>query len=254
MNKIKASSLDQAWARLEEVCRRLWEANSPCAVETQAILEEFKGEVHRIDSHLSNIDELRGHDRREHEEDLASMRREYEMELASLKKRLELDQAALNDKDARYDDLLKTLARKEEENLEFHSQILRMSAASDETKSKRMEEFYQELLAKEASLAESWQKRHQTLEAEHKQLELILAARQAELDSWEKRRLNEEESIKKRATDNELKTQQLTQEYRKKQQEIEELKAGLQASITDLVRQYQSRLRGPAPTPPPSMR
>ncbi|MFI5346998.1 MAG: hypothetical protein ACHQ51_11550 [Elusimicrobiota bacterium] len=250
-NNVKASALNQAWARLEDVCRKLWDANSPCAVETQAVVEEFKGEVHRIDAHLANIDELRAHDRREHEEDLAGMRREYEIELASLKKRVELGEHALLDKDARYDDLLKTLARKEEESLEFHSQILRMSASSDEAKSKKMEEFYQELLKKESSLADNWQKRHQTLEAEHLHLEQILAARQAEMDAWESRRLNEDESLKKRATDIELKTQQLAQEYRKKQQEIEELKASLQTSITDLVRQYQARLRGPAGTPTP---
>jgi chromosome segregation ATPase len=252
-NNVKPSALEQAWARLEEVCRKLWDTNSPCAVETQAIVEEFKGEVHRLDSHMSNIDDLRAHDRREHEEDLAGMRREYEMELASLKKRLELDQKAMNDKDARFDELLKTLARKEEENLEFHSQVLRMSATSDESKSKKMEEFYQELLKKEAALADSWQKRHQTLESEHKHLEQILAARQTELDAWENRRVSEEESLKRRTTDVEIKTQQLAQEYRKKQQEIEELKANLQTSITDLVRQYQSRLRNPT-TPAPGSR
>lgn len=255
MNRIiTPSALNSAWARLEEVCRRLWEENSACAVETQAVVEEFKGEVHRIDAHLSNLDELRSHDRREHEEDLAGMRRQYELEIASLKKRIEIQDQTMREKDSRYDDLLKTLARKEEENLEFHSQVLRMSATSDEAKSKKMEEFYQELLKKEAALADSWQKRHHTLEDEHLQLEKILAARQAELDAWESRRLSEEESLKKRSTDVEIKTQHLAQEYRKKQQEIEDLKAGLQSSISDLVKQYQARLRGPDPKPTPGPR
>jgi chaperonin cofactor prefoldin len=149
------------------------------------------------------------------------------------------------------------LARKEEENLNFHSQVLRMSAASDETKTKKMEEFYQELMKKEAGLADSWQQRHQTLVKEHDHLQQILATRQSELDAWETRRMAEEESLKKRTTDVEIKTQTLAQEYRKKQQEIEDLKANLQKSISDIVRQYQSRLRGsdqpqpPAPTPHP---
>ena len=256
MNRIqRPSGLNEAWARLEAVCRRLWDENSPAAVEAQAVVEEFKGEVHRIEAHLNNLDEQRAHDRREREEDLASMRRQYEMELASLKKRLELDAAAMREKDARNDELLKTLARKEEENLEFHSQVLRMSAASDATKGKKMEEFYQELLKKDASLADSWQARHQTLEAEHAQMQKILQAKQAELDAWESRRLDEEEALKKRTTDVEIKTQQLAQEYRKKQQEIEDLKAGMQKSISDLVKQYQARLRGtdapPTPTPGP---
>lgn len=255
MNRIVDSTgLNEAWARLEAVCRRLWEENSPSAVETQAVIEEFKAEVHRIDAHLKNLDELRSHDLREHEEDLAGMRRQYELELAGLKKRLELHDQTLREKDARHDEMLKTLARKEEENLEFHSQVLRMSATSDESKSRKMEEFYQELLKKEAALAESWQQRHLTLEKEHQHLEKILASRQAELDAWETRRMGEEEALKRRATDLELKTQQLAQEYRKKQQEIEDLKASLQASITDLVRQYQARLRGPEPSPKPGPR
>ena len=255
MNRIQRSGdLNAAWTRLESLCQKLWDENSACAVEAQAIVEEFRGEVHRIDAHLANLDELRAHDRREHEEDLASMRRQYEMELASLKKRLELDAQAMREKDQSYDALLKSLARKEEENLEFHSQVLRMAAASDATKGKKMEEFYQELMNKDASLAESWQQRHHSLEAEHAQLQKILQTKQQELDAWESRRLTEEESLKKRSTDVEIKTQQLAQEYRKKQQEIEDLKANMQKSIADLVRQYQARLRGPDQTPAPGSR
>jgi chromosome segregation ATPase len=254
MNTIKKpTALESVWERLEAVCRKLWDENSPNAVEAQAVVEEFKGEVHRVSLHLANIDELRAHDQREHEEDLAEMRRQYEMELAGLKKRLELGDQAAREKDARMDDLMKTIARKEEENLEFHSQVLRMSAASDETKTKKMEEFYQELMKKEAALADSWQKRHMTLEQEHQHLEKILAARQTELDAWENRRMNEEDALKKRSTDVEIKAQQVAQEYRKRQQEIEDLKASLQKSITDLVRQYQARLRGPE-TPAPGTR
>jgi hypothetical protein len=251
--KQNTSNLASSWERLEAVCRRLWDENSASAVEVQAVVEEFKGEVLRMVTHLANVDERRTLALREHEEDLAAMRRQYEMELASLKKRLELQDNSLRDKDARAEDLLKTLARKEEENLNFHSQVLRMSATSDESKTKKMEEFYQELMKKEASLADSWQQRHLTLEQEHDHLQKILAARQGELDAWESRRLAEEESLKKRATDVEIKAQQLTQEYRKKQQEIEDLKTSLQRSVTDLVRQYQARLRGAGPevTPQP---
>ncbi len=257
MNQQNQSSaaLTEVWQRLEAVCRRLWDENSSNAVEAQAVVEEFKGEARRIEAHLANLDEAREHARREREEDLAAMRRQYEMELASLKKRLELQESSLRDKDARAEELMKTIARKEEENLNFHSQVLRMSATSDESKTKKMEEFYQELMKKEGALAESWQARHLTLEKEHEHLQKILVARQSELDAWEQRRLGDEESLKKRTTDLEIKTQQLSSEYRKKQQEIEDLKASLQRSITDLVRQYQARLRGSgpeaAPTPPP---
>lgn len=252
--KVQSANLNGAWERLEAVCAKLWDENSASAVEVQAVVEEFKGEVHRVDAHLANTEERRALDLREHEDDLAAMRRHYEIELAGLKKRLELQENALRDKEAHAEDLLKTLARKEEENLNFHSQVLRMSASSDENKTKKMEEFYQELMKTEATQADSWQQRHVTLEQENEHRQKILALRQTELDAWENRRLGEEESLKKRGTDVEIKAQQLAQEYRKKQQEIEDLKASLQRSITDLVRQYQARLRGPAdqePTPRP---
>lgn len=251
--KVRAVNLNEAWERLEAVCAKLWDANSPCAVEAQAVVEEFKGEVHRVDAQLANTEERRAQDLREHEDDLAAMRRHYEIELAGLKKRLELVEHALRDKEAHAEDLLKTLARKEEENLNFHAQVLRMSASSDESKTKKMEEFYQELMKSETAQADSWQQRHMTLEQENEHRQKVIAARQAELDGWEKRRLAEEEALKKKATDVELKAQQLSQEYRKKQQEIDDLKASLQRSITDLVRQYQARLRGsdPEPTPHP---
>lgn len=241
------STLTDAWTRLEDVCRKLWEENSTSAVETQALLEEFKGEVARMDAHFSVVDEQRRHETQEHEERLASMRRNYEMESTGLKKRLELMEKSLNEKDLRIEELLKTLARKEEENLEFHSQVLRMSAASDEVKSKKMDDFYQELLKKEAALDGSWQQRRKTLEKEHQQVLEVLAAKQAELAAWDQRRLTEEEALLKRQTDLEIHSQHLVQEYRKKQQEIEDLKVSLQKSVADLVHQYQSRVKGGSP-------
>jgi hypothetical protein len=197
-----------------------------------------------VDAYVANTVEMRALDLREHEEDLAAMRRNYEIEIAGLKKRLELQESALRDKDARAEDLLKTISRKEEENLTFHSQVLRMSASSDENKSKKMEEFYQELMKTEAAQGESWQKRHAALEQEYEHRQQLLAAKQIELDACEHRLLGEEESLKKRTTDVEIKTHHLMEEYRKKQGEIEDLKTSLQRSVTELVRQYQARLRG----------
>jgi chromosome segregation ATPase len=247
---MKMTTLNTAWTRLEAVARKLWDENSANAVETQAVIEEFKGEVHRIDAYLTNAGEMHSLEQREHESDLAAMRRHYELELAGVKKRLELLEGTVREKEARIDDLMKTLARKEEENVNFHSQLLRVSASSDEVKTKKMEEFYQELMKKESNLAESWQQRHVTLEHESENRQKVLTARQTELEAWENRRLTEEEALLKRTTDLEIKSQQLSQEYRKKQQEIEDLKANLQRSITDLVRQYQSRLHGPADAAP----
>jgi chromosome segregation ATPase len=242
-NREALASLTDAWKRLESICSRLWEENSVCAVPAQAALEEFKGAVARADAFLANAVEQRGQDLSRHDENLASLRRQYEMEMAGLKKRIEGLELALREKDKSVDDMLKTLARKEEQNLDFHSQLLRMSASGDEARAKKMDEFYQELIRKEASLEESWQQRHKALEQEHAHFQNILAAKQAQLDAWEERRVAEEDALKKRATDLELKAQHLFQEHRKKQQEIEELKSGLQHSITELVKQYQTRAK-----------
>ena len=244
VNQKSVTPLTEAWERLESLCRRLWDDNSAAAVEAQAIHEEFKGEVHRIDALIANLDELHEHERADFEESMAALRRQYEMELASLRKRLELLEKGVQERDVRIDGLLQNLTKKEEENLLFHSEVLRMSASSDEAKGKKMEEFYQELVKKESSMEASWAQRHKVLEDEHSHLQQIIAAKQSELDSWEKRRLTEEEALKRRSTDVELKAQQLTQEYRRKQQEIEDLKKSLQTSITELVHQYQNRLRG----------
>jgi ElaB/YqjD/DUF883 family membrane-anchored ribosome-binding protein len=95
MTRKPAATLTEAWERLEIVCRRLWDENSSSAIESQAIFEEFKGEVQRIDALLANLDELHSHERRDHEEDLAAMRRQYEMELAGVRKRMELHEKGI---------------------------------------------------------------------------------------------------------------------------------------------------------------
>lgn len=238
------TTLGDAWKRLEKICARLWDENSTTAVEAQAVLEEYRGTVNRGETYLANAIEQRGRDLRSHEENLASLRRQFEMEQAGLQKRVETLEQALRDKEQRVDEMLQTIAQKEEQNLEFHSQVLRMSVAGDEAKIRKMDQFYQELLKKESVLEASWEQRHKALEQEHVHFQNILSAKQAQLDAWEERRITEEEALKKRATDLDLKSSHLFSEYRKKQQEIEELKAGLQRSITELVRQYQNRMKG----------
>src|SRR5437764_893569 len=102
--KMKISSLSAAWVRLESVCRTLWDENSSSAVEVQAVVEEFKGEVHRVDAVLANHAEMKELELREHEEDLSAMRRHYEIELTGLKKRLELQETAIAAKDTRIEE------------------------------------------------------------------------------------------------------------------------------------------------------
>jgi chromosome segregation ATPase len=251
---VSSFPLTAIWKRLESVCQRLWDENSSGAVQMQAVLEEFKGEVHRVEAHLDGIGEAQAHAAKSDEETQAAVRRQYEMELANFKKRLELQESALRDKDARTEDLIKTIARKEEEALDFRSQILRASVIDDEAKAGKMEVFYQKLMKAEAALTESWQKRHATLEHEHQELQRILVAWQSEMDVWERRCVGDKESLQNRNTELEIKTQRLAQQYREKRQEIEDLKAGLERNIAELVSRYQSRLRGSnaLPSAPPA--
>src|SRR5256885_8620191 len=48
-----AGRLNEVWHRLDLVCRRLWDEDSPSAVGLQALTEEFKGEVHRVEQLLA---------------------------------------------------------------------------------------------------------------------------------------------------------------------------------------------------------
>ena len=162
----------EAWQRLDAVCRKLWDENSPSAVEAQAVIEEFKGEVQQGQhSSFEYRRAARTRPARTRGGGSPPCAGSTRCSSASLKKRLELEEQSRHTNEKRIEELLKTLAQKEEQNMEFHSQILRVAAASDEIKTKKMEEFYQELMKKESSLAESWQQRHVALEKEHEHLQ-----------------------------------------------------------------------------------
>ena len=243
------TELQEVWKRLESLTAGLWTDSSPRAVDAQALLEEFRAEMTRFDSLVTQSSETMATTMREHEQAVASLRAHYTAELDGLKKRIDLLGKTIHDKDAENERLLGVLAEHERRNADFHAQILKTAAESDQAVSHKMEKFYQELRAREAGLEESWVKRGQTLESEAMRTRELLAAKQAELDAWERRRLEEDSALKKRATDLEMKTQKLQEEYRLKQQEIETIKAGIQRSVSELVKQYQSRLKidGAAP-------
>ncbi|MDX6768879.1 MAG: hypothetical protein SF051_05055 [Elusimicrobiota bacterium] len=244
MDKMTEAPLQAAWKRLESLCTDLWADNSPRAVAAQALLEEYRSEMVRHDAQVLQACEGAVKSDREHEESQEALRSHYTAEIAGLKKRLELLDRLVKDKDAEISDLLTRLGEHERKNSEMHAQFIKTAAASEEAMAKKMEELYTSLKAREESLEGSWRKREQSLEEEVAKVREVLATRQAELDAWEKRRVTEEDVLKRRGTDLEIRSQQLQQEYRLKQQEIELLKASLQRSVTELVRQYQSRLKG----------
>ena len=49
------------------------------------MVEEFEGEVHRVNTYLASAEELHALELREHEEDLAAMRRHYELSSPGLR-------------------------------------------------------------------------------------------------------------------------------------------------------------------------
>ena len=245
-NKVQ---LEKVWKRLEALCTDLWGDSSPRAVAAQALLEEYRGEMARYDAQVVQSKEnlaKAGHD---HDGATATLRSHYIAEMDGLKKRIDLLERLLKDKGTEIEALLASIAQHEKRNAEFHAQVLKMTAASDEAASQQMEGLYRELKQKEESLADSWSKREASLVEDDRIMRGILSAREAELDAWEKRRIVEEDGLKRTATTLEIKSQQLQQEYRLKQQEIEALKASLQRSVTELVRQYQARLKDEASTP-----
>ena len=218
MTNRAATALSQAWRRLETVCRRLWEENSPAAVETQAILDEFKEDVEQTNALLAVVEERKQLEDRENEERLSTLRRRHEMESNSGKEIREMLENSLRGKDSRIDELAALLARKEKENLELRAQVLNLTAGHDESRNK--------------ALAEELEKPRKALEA--------MTLKQAELDAREARLQQEENSLLKRGEELDRRSQNLVQEYRKKRREIEDLKDSLQKSLEDLVQRPRS--------------
>ena len=249
MNEAHAKThLEKVWKQLETLSSDLWADNSPRAVAAQALMEEYRSEMSRYDAQVVQAATNMAQVVRTHEEALTTLRAHYAAEMDGLKKRIELLDRLVKDKDAENAALLRSIAEHEKRNADFHAQVLKMAAASDEAAAKQMEELYRSLKQKEESLAETWNKRESVLSEEDRMMRGILAARQTELEAWEKRRITEEDALKHRTTDLEIRASQLQQEYRLKQQEIENLKTSLQRSVTELVHQYQSRLKDEAST------
>lgn len=246
------SRLEEVWARLSALNDSLWKDNSARAVESQALLEEFRNEMLRFDRLVVQAQETMAQMTREHDQSLASLRSHYEAEAAGLRKRVDLLERSLKEKDSEIEKLVVAVNDQEKRTADFQAGVVKMAADSEVAVAKKMEDLYHDLRAKESVLEQSWEKRSKELEAEAARERELLEAKRQELDAWEKRRRDEDAAAKRRAVDLDLKQQALQNEYRVKQQEIETLKESLQKSISELVRQYQAKLKGE--TPPPARR
>ncbi len=251
-----ATHLNEAWSRLELLCRRLWDENSPVALGLQAFIEEFGGETHRL-----------------------------EQLIQAAQKGLLEQQEKLARERARADALQAELLSKEEENAEFHHKFLQIEAAHDEERAKKMAAFYEELNKKSLSLEASWESRHKALEEEYSRRGAALQkrreesaeaskSRSAELErqyskqdgelaqahermmkemtAWESGNRCKDETILKREKELALRELQLKEEYDRKQSEFQLLKESLQREVAEIVKQYQAKLRNGVENHPPA--
>jgi chromosome segregation ATPase len=274
--------LPEAWQRLELICRRLWDADSPTAVDLQALIEEFKGETHRAEQTLSRMRKLHGELRetvtKEVQRSCSDELRTLQAQLKNAQERAAALDASSARKDERIESLLKELAAKEAVNLEFHEKFLASTAEADEARAQKMDSFYKELMRKESELESRWEARHVSLETEHKQrtesfkrrheglldelkaraasmeehysnreqeLEKALERFRSDREAWETARLSETQAMAKRKEELVVQADNLAGEYKKKQAELQKIKESLQAELAEVVRQYQARMRGP---------
>ncbi len=272
--------LSESWSRLEPICRRLWEENSPAAVNLQAVMEEFGGEAQRVEQMLQACQKALHEQQEKLSEDAAFLRSEQSksqtLELETAKAQLARAEGSLSQKRTKADGLKAELSAQVAENVEFHDKFLKAEAAHDEDRVKKMEAFYTELNKKGATLETSWEARHKALEEEHRlrdaalqkkhdalaealknrivELEQFYAKQDAELTkahdrmmqemtAWEASNRLKDEALLKRDKESTLREHQWKEEYTKKQLEFEGLKESLQREVAEIVKQYQAKLR-----------
>ncbi|MBI5242410.1 MAG: hypothetical protein HY922_01845 [Elusimicrobia bacterium] len=272
--------LHETWQRLETICRGLWDANSPTALDMQAVVEEFKGEAHRAEQMIStlrkNQDELRETLAKDLQQASADEIRPLLVELKTLREHAAVLEAAVAEKEKRNQELLKEIAGKEATDLEFHEKFLASSAEQDEARAKKMESFYEDLQKKEAAIEAEWETRRAELETGYKQrnealkrkheeslaelqaraaaleqhyskrereLETAQERFRAEREAWEAGRLSESQAVSKRKEELALQAENLAGDYKKKQAELQRIKEAMQSELAEVVRQYQARMR-----------
>ena len=272
--------LPEVWPRLEAICRRLWDADSPAAVDLQAVIEEFKSEIRRAEQMISSMRKLHAELRDTVTKDLqrsfADEIRGLQFQLKTTQDRCAALEVDVTQKEERIEQLLKEIAAKEAVNLEFHEKFLASTAQQDEARAKKMEGFYQELQKKEEAIEAQWEARRAALEVEYKQrsealkqkhegllgeiksraatleehytkreqeLELTQEHFRADREAWESARLAEQQALAKRSDSLTVQADNLAGEYKKKQLELQRIKESMQSELAEVVLQYQSRMR-----------
>ncbi|MBI5241108.1 MAG: hypothetical protein HY926_11595 [Elusimicrobia bacterium] len=270
--------LHEALERLEELCRRLWDADAPEAIHLQAVIDEFSGSVRRAEQAIALLrqrhDELQKASAKEVESAVRSAIGEPQRRLAGVEARLAAAEASLAAKEARIQALMGELAAKEAQNLAFHEKYLKTAAEQDESRAQKMEAFYKQLSEKEAELESLWEKRHAALESEHKQRVEAFKKRQEELlheigtraaameehylgldqelegkreqlrqdaEAWDARHSAESRALSQRQQEVAAQAESLAAEYQRKRSELQRIKESMQTELTRVVQEYQAR-------------
>jgi hypothetical protein len=205
--------LSELWSSLEAVSQELWQDNSKGALKLKIVVEEFRGEVGRLQEKLlaaqaglqvekrhvqDAMEDGEAREREIHEQNEALRRHSQAMEQALAKERKTVEE------------LLKKIEAKEEENIDFKGKFLHIESERDHSRADKMQAFLQDVQKKETEAEETWMKRNQVLEAEYVQ-------RSDEMKKSDQERL---QTLQKRAAD-------LEEQYRKK---AEALQASCDAS------------------------
>lgn len=268
--------LHEFWDRLEIICQKLWEEDRAAAVPLQALTEEFRGEVSRLESlyqqqHKAYY-ELREKLSVEFDTANRSKIEDLQKQLADSQSRAADLEQSLDAARRKIQELSGRLASVEQESMEFKDQFLKSEVERDAARAKKMEEYYQSLQAKAAALEKMWEERRAQLDADHgrrqdelrrkyeglfeelksraSELERSTAKKEEDLAAMYQSRVKEleaqqdklqkfSESLRQREQAFAAVKEQLESDYRKKRLDLDKLKETFQAEIAVLIQRYQ---------------
>lgn len=259
--------LTGVWDRMGDVCRKLWAEDRVSAVTLQALLEEFKGEVERAQQTLVTYQKTLVETRKTVSQQIAA---EYKGQIAHLESALAAarEEAAASAKSQQAEkehgaQLASALEIQEAKNLEFKDRFLKTEMERDVVRGRKMEEFYQEVLAKSKDLEASWEQKHRELESKYIAQEEELRKKNVEhLEGIRKLALDLEKTYSQKEADlgasyerlrqemegREAKCLKMEEDLRKQEdgltarrRELDELKLRLQQEISAVVQGYKDK-------------
>ncbi len=275
-SRLHRFKLASTWERLGAAVKDLWNANSPSAVELQALYEEFKGEAERaemaIESYRRTLAGQRESLRTEFEEAYSHRFNELESALAAIEERLARSEANLAQERRRSEGLSRDLLDKEAEMSALREQALKSQEEQDAQKAHRLADLFASLkkrrdelesifAERQRALESGYAQEFQSLQGRHAQamddfrrrlseIEAHYAKRESELSAshermmseitaWEAKNRKRDEELLRRESELLRQERELTDSYRKKQMELEKTKEEMQRELSQMIRRYR---------------